>query len=116
MKRVVLVLFCWLLASPLFAFEPPVLEKPDAKRIMEAMEWTEVTVITVRQGVDAQGAVAPIYATVIGLGLLHGEHRSISQTLYYDKDWDWHFLQLGDKGARVWNRNGCQEIKPWGLW
>src|SRR5205823_563791 len=110
MKRIaLLVASLWMmLAGSVFSFEPPPpLEKVDAKRIMEAMDWTEVTVIAVRQGVDARGAVAPIYATVVGLGKLHGEHHSICQTLYYDKDLDWHFLELRDKAARFWNRNGC---------
>lgn len=118
MKRVIVLLACWwmILVSSASAIEPPPLEKIDAKRIMEAMDWTEVTVIAVRQGVDARGTVAPIYATVVGLGKLNGEHHSICQTLYYDKDLDWHFMEVRDKSARLWNRNGCQEIKPWGLW
>lgn len=116
MKRVALLLLCLLLARPALAFEPPLLEKSDAQRIMESMDWTEVTVIAVRQGGDAKGAAAPIYATVIGVGMRRGEHHSICQTLYYDRDLDWHFLELRDKGAVVWNKNGCQEIKPWALW
>jgi hypothetical protein len=117
MKRIAFVLVCLVACiHSAVALEPPPLEKFDAKKIMEAMEWTEVTVITVRQGVDARGAVAPIYATVVGLGKLHGEHHSICQTLYYDKDLDWHFLELRDRSAHLWNKNGCQEIKPWGLW
>ena len=118
MKRIALLVIClWtMLAGSASAFEPPPLEKVDAKRILEAMDWTEVTVISVRQGVDARGAAAPIYATVVGLGKLRGEHHSICQTLFYDKDLDWHFLEIGDKAARLWNRSGCQEIKPWALW
>jgi hypothetical protein len=116
MKRVALLLLCLLLAHPVIAFEPPLLEKADAKRIMESMYWTEVTVITVRQGVDAKGTPAPICATIIGVGMLRGEHHSISQTVYYDRDLDWHFLELRDKGALVWNKNGYQEIKPWAAW
>jgi len=118
MKRVapLLVCICVMVVRSAFAHEPPPLAKVDAQRIMEAMDWTEVTVIAIRQGVDAKGAFAPIYATVVGLGKLHGEHHSICQTLYYDKDLDWHFLELREKSARLWNRNGCQDIKPWGLW
>jgi hypothetical protein len=118
MKRIIgFLIFFWII-SDFFVFgaEPPPLEKVDAKRIMEAMDWTEVTVIAVRQGVDSKGAVAPIFATVVGLGMFHGEHHSICQTLYYDKELDWYFLELRDKSARLWNRNGCQDIKPWGLW
>jgi len=117
MKRVALLLLCLLLArSAAFAFDPPLLEKPDAKRIMESMDWTEVTIVAVRQGVDAKGAAAPVYATVLGVGKQRGEQHSISQTVYYDRDLDWHFLELRDKGALVWNKNGYQEIKPWTTW
>jgi len=105
-----------LLAHSAFAFEPPLLDKPDAKRIMESMSWTEVTIIAIRQGMDAKGIAAPVNATIIGVGILRGEHHSISQTVYYDRDLDWHFLELRDKGALVWNKNGYQEIKPWTTW
>ena len=120
MRRAALLLFfcCLLLVPPAFAAasDPLPLDKVDAQHIMESMSWTEVTIIAIRQGVDAKGAVAPIYATVVGVGLLRGEHHSINQTLVYDKDLDWHFLELRDKGARVWNKNGYQEIKPWATW
>jgi hypothetical protein len=116
MKRALLILFCLALAHPAFAVDPPALEKTDAKQIMESMSWTEVTIVAVRQGVDANGVAAPIYATVVGLGKLRGERHSILQTLYFDKDLDWHFIQLSDQTARVWNKNGFQEIKPWASW
>ncbi|EDY17658.1 hypothetical protein CfE428DRAFT_4697 [Chthoniobacter flavus Ellin428] len=118
MKRVALFLV-WLgmmVGHSAFASEPPPLEKSDAQRIMEAMDWTDVTVLAIRQGVDAHGATAPIYATVVGLGTFQGRHHSICQTVYYDKDLDWYFLDIHDQSARLWNKNGCQDIKPWGLW
>jgi len=117
-----LLVFCCLLLLPLVPSasaapaDPPSLDKVDAQHVMEAMDWTEVTIIAIRLGVDAKGAVAPIYATVVGVGILRGEHHSIMQTLVYDKDLDWHFLELRDKGAIVWNKNGYQEIKPWTTW
>jgi hypothetical protein len=120
MKRaalLLLLLLCLLLVRPAGAMDsPPLLDKPTAQRIMETMEWTEVTIITVRQGVDAKGNVAPIFATVYGVGLLHGEHHSICQTLFWDSDLDWYYLEMRDKGARIWNKNGYKEIKPWATW
>jgi hypothetical protein len=98
------------------AESPPLLERDDAKRILEAMNWTDVTIVVVRQGVDAKGVAAPILATVYAFGRMQGQHRNICQTLYYDREWDWHSLEMSDKGARLWNRNGYREIKPWGTW
>ena len=116
MKRALLLLVCLFLAHSALAFDPPPLEKTDAKRIMEFMEWSQVTIVAIRQGVDASGVAAPAYATVIGLGNFQGQHHSICQTLFYDKDLDWHFLEMTDKSARVWSKNGYQEIKPWAGW
>jgi hypothetical protein len=118
MKRIILILFFCLfsLAQPLWAYEPPALEKPDAQAVLDAMGWTEVTIVAIRQGVDCKGAIAPIYATVIGMGKYCDQHRTINQTLYYDKDLGWHYLELREKSACVWTRNGFQEIKPWALW
>jgi hypothetical protein len=116
MKRAALILCCLALVHSAWALDPPPLEKADAKRIMESMDWTQVTIIAIRQGVDANGVVAPIYATVVGLGKLRGETHSISQTLCFDKELDWHFLELSERSARLWNKNGLQEIKPWAQW
>lgn len=54
-----------LITTTCFA-QPPDLERPEAKRILEFMEWKDVNVIAIRQGVNAKGEVAPIYATVLG--------------------------------------------------
>jgi hypothetical protein len=80
------------------------------------MSWTDVNIIAIRQGVDANGMAAPIYATVVGLGSFKGEHHSISQTLVFDKDLDWHVLVLTERSGQVWNKNGYREIKPWAQW
>jgi hypothetical protein len=116
MKRALLLLVCIFFVQSAFSFDPPPLEKADAKKIMESMQWSQVTVVAIRQGVDANGVAAPVYATVIGLGNFRGEHHSICQTLFYDKDLDWHFLEMTDRSARVWSKNGYQEIKPWAAW
>ncbi len=116
MKRAVLLLFVLFLTHPLFGFEPPALEKAAAQRIMESMAWTEVTIIAIRQGVDAKGLAAPVCATVIGLGKCEGRHRSIMQTFHFDRDLDWHVLEVSEKSARVWNKDGYREIKPWATW
>ncbi len=116
MKRAVLLLLLIVVARPLHAFEPPPLARPDAQRILEAMSWTEITIVAIRQGVNGQGDAAPIFATVIGFGKSAGKNRGFTETLYYDRELDWHALELADRGARIWNKNDYQEIKPWATW
>ncbi|MES2568976.1 MAG: hypothetical protein V4710_02850 [Verrucomicrobiota bacterium] len=116
MIRLLLTIACALFLTSAFAAEPAPLDKVDALRILEAMEWKEVTVIAIRQGVDSQGAPSPICATVMGLGILNGKHQSICQTFHFDKELKWHFLELSQKSARLWTRDGYREIKPWSTW
>jgi len=116
MKRIGLIFLFLILVHPAWALDPAPLEKADAKRILETMNWTQVTVVAIRQGVDANGVVAPIYATVVGLGMLGGQHHSTSRTLYFDQDLGWHCLELTDKSARIWTANGVRDVKPWAQW
>ena len=105
-----------LLVSTSLADTPPPLRKPDAKRILELMEWREITIITVHQGVNSKGTVAPIYATVLALGTRDSRHQQINQTLYYDDEYGWFFYELGEKSARIWTKEGYREVKPWSTW
>jgi len=59
MKLVATSWLSLLIVAPAIASDPPLLEKADAKRILEFMDWREVTVIAIRQGVDNKGAVPP---------------------------------------------------------
>ena len=115
-KLSVLTLAVVLLILPARAFDPPTLGKAEAKRILEFMDWQEVTIVAIRQGVDAKGVAAPIYATVLGIGKCQGRHQTICQTLYFDSELDWHVLELNEKSARVWTKCGLREIRPWASW
>ncbi|MDB6153194.1 MAG: hypothetical protein JWL90_1647 [Chthoniobacteraceae bacterium] len=116
MKPILLLIACLLFASPAFAFDPPPLEKLEATRILEAMEWKEITLIAIRQGETVQGAPSPISATVLGLGTLDGKHQKICLTISFDNDLKWHVLELNQKSARLWTKEGYREIKPWATW
>ena len=105
-----------LLALPVVAADPPPMRKMDAKRLLELMEWRDLTVITIHQGVNAKGNVAPIYATIVGLGTRDSRHQPISQTVYYDDEYGWFFYEMGEKSARLWTKDGYREIKPWSTW
>ena len=109
--------FCILLtflcaALPGFAIEPPALTKPGAKQLLEVMEWRDVVVVTVRQGVSAKGEVAPVYATIIGYAMRDGRGHLIQQTVHHDIEHGWFYFELGEKVARVWTKDGFREIKP----
>ena len=110
-----LILLCFLSTS-VFAIDPPALRKADAKKILEFMEWREVTVITVQQGINAKGCAAPIFAHVVGLGKRDSNHQQISQTFFYDEEYGWFFYEMSDKSARIWNKDGYREVKPWSTW
>jgi hypothetical protein len=116
MKRFLCLALLFVFTCIARAAEPPPLERAEATRILDAMNWTEVTIVSVRQGVDAKGSVAPIYATILGFGRMQGQLRNICQTIYFDRELNWHALEMTDKKARVWTRDGYREIKPWGTW
>jgi len=80
------------------------------------MNWRDLTLIAIRHGVDAKGVAAPIHATVLGLGTLEGPRRSICRSLYFDRELDWHALELHDRSARLWTKTGYREIQPWVTW
>ncbi len=105
-----------LLSTTALAFDPPQLEKADAKKLLQHMDWREVTVIAIHQCLDAKGSAAPIYATVLGLGTRDSKHTRICQALTFDKDLGWHLLELGDKSARIWTKGGYRELKQWTTW
>ena len=96
--------------------QPPDLIRADAKRILEHMEWKEVNVIAIRQGVSAKGEVAPIYATVLGFASRDSKNQQVCQTLIFDNEIGWHHLEMQEKTARVWAKEGYREVKIWSTW
>ncbi len=113
--RALLIAAFTILHATCFA-APPDLERADAKRILEFMEWKDVSVIAIRQGVNAKGEVAPIYATVLGFGYRDSKNQQITQTLIFDKDIGWHHLEMQEKAARIWTKDGFKETKIWTTW
>jgi hypothetical protein len=95
---------------------PPDLERADAKRILEFMEWKDVSVIAIRQGVNAKGEIAPIYATILGFASRDGKNQQVTQTLTHDKEIGWHHLELQEKTARIWTKEGYTETRVWTTW
>jgi hypothetical protein len=105
-----------LFTAPAFAEEPPPLGRGEARRILEHMEWRGINILAIRQGVNEKGAVAPIYATVLAFATRDSRDQSVCQTFTFDRDIGWHLLEVTEKEARLWNKDGYSEIKPWGTW
>src|SRR5688572_12526086 len=103
MKHALIALFAF--ATFAFAADPPALRRLDAKNLLELMEWKEVAIITIQQGVNAKGTVAPIYATIVALGTRDNRHQQIIQNVSYDEEYGWFFYELTDKGARLWTKD-----------
>ncbi len=114
MHRALIILLT--LASSLFATDPPPLRKVEAQKLLEIMEWREVNIVTIQQGINTKGNVAPIYATIVALATRDGKHQQVLQNVWYDDEHGWFYYELTDKTARIWSRDGYKEIKPWGTW
>jgi hypothetical protein len=95
---------------------PPDLVRDDAKRILEAMDWKGVHVVSIRQGMNARGDVAPIYATIVALAARDNQSDQVCQTVMYDNDLGWHLLELDSKAARVWTKDGYKESRIFTTW
>jgi hypothetical protein len=105
-----------ILTTAAIAAEPPALRRPDAKKVLEAMEWRDITIVTIQQGINGKGVVAPIFAHVVALGTRDGKHQHITQSMFYDEEYGWFFYELGEKSVRMWTKEGFKEIKPWSTW
>jgi hypothetical protein len=116
MNTLRLLIVTLVLTVSAFATEPPPCRKTDAKRILEMMKWTEVTIVTIQQGINSKGQVAPIYANVVAFGTRDSQKQAINQTLFYDEDYGWFYFEMYDKYARIWTKDRFQEIKPWSTW
>ena len=107
---------CLFIPSFALAEDPPPLLRPEAKQILENMEWRDVNILAIRQGVNEKGAPAPINATIVAFATRKTKDQQVFQTLTYDRELGWHLLEVGEKQARMWNKEGYWEIKPWGTW
>ena len=109
--RFLLLLVIAALPFTLRADPPPPLTKDDARRILEAMEWREVKVIAVVEGVNEQKISAPTLAFVLALAKRDGAFRDLRLNLYYDRDIGWFSYESTPQQFRVWTRDGYREIK-----
>jgi hypothetical protein len=116
MNHRILLILLFTLTSTVFAADPPLLRRNDAKKILENMEWKDVNIVTIQQGVNTKGVVAPIYATIVALGNRDSKNQQITQNVSFDEEHGWFFYELTEKGARLWNKEGYREMRFFGTW
>ena len=109
--RANLLLAAFVIPLTLRAADPPPLTKDDARRILEAMEWREVKVIAVVEGVNEQKISAPTLAFVLALAKRDGKFCDLRLNLYHDRDLGWFSFESTPQQLRVWTRDGYREIK-----
>ena len=111
--RYLLLLVTLVLPFTLRATEPPppAFTKDDAKHILESMDWREVNVIAVVQGVNEQKVAAPTLAFVLALAKRDGNYKDLRLDVYYDRDLGWFTFESTPKLFRIWTRDGYREIK-----
>lgn len=93
---------------------PPPLTHEDAQRILEAMEWREVNVIAVVQGINDAKVTAPTVAFVLALARRDAAYRDLRLNVFYDRELGWFTYESTPKQFRVWTREGYREIKAGG--
>lgn len=97
------------------AAEPPPpplpLTKPDAKRILEAMEWRDVTIIAIVEGVNEAKITAPTLCYVLALAKRDGNFQDLKLNVFYDRDLGWFTYESSPKLFRIWTRDGYREVK-----
>lgn len=112
MRSPALLLLSALLPLTAFAQEaPPPLSKLEAQRILEAMEYREVTVIAVVQGVNDQKVTGPSLAFVLAMAKRDTVFSDLKVNLYHDRDLGWFTYESTPKAYRIWTKNGYREFR-----
>jgi len=115
MKLAAALLALAALSLPLLAAElpPPIppLTREDARRILEAMEFRQVNVIAVVQGINDQKLTAPSVALVLALGKRDAAYSDLKMNVLFDRELGWFTYESTPKLFRVWTRDGYREIK-----
>jgi hypothetical protein len=95
---------------------PPPLSKDDARRILVAMTYGEISVVAVIQGINAKKVAAPTLALVLALAKRDGVFQNVQLDLYYDRDIGWFGYESTPKSFRVWTRDGYRELNSLNTW
>ena len=91
--------------------QTPELTKDDARRILAAQDWQNITVIAVINGVSRDKVASPSLAHVLALAHRDSKWQDIKFDVYYDRDLGWFTYESSDGKFRIWTREGYREIE-----
>lgn len=91
--------------------QTPEFTKDDARRILVAQDWQNITVIAVINGVSRDKVASPSLSHVLALAYRDSKWHDLKFDVYYDRDLGWFTYESGDLGFRIWNRDGYREIE-----
>jgi len=106
-------LFMSLAATVAFAQPEPTPEftKDDARRILAAQDWQNITVIAVINGVSREKVASPALSHALALAYRDGKWQDLKFDVYFDRDLGWFTYENGDAKFRIWSRDGYREIE-----
>ena len=104
-----------LAATALAAPEPvPEFTREDARGILVAQEWRDITIIAVVNGVSREKIASPSLSHALALARRDGKWHDLKFDVYYDRALGWFTYESTSEMFRVWNRDGYREIKAVG--
>lgn len=90
----------------------PEFTKDDARGILVAQDWQNITVIAVINGVSREKVASPALSHALALGYRDGKWQDLKFDVYYDRDLGWFTYENGNARFRIWTRDGYREIEP----
>src|SRR5262245_25791765 len=90
---------------------PPEFTKDDARRILVAQDWQNITVIAVINGVSRDKVASPSLSHVLALAYRDSKWQDLKFDVYFDRDLGWFTYESGNAMFRIWTRDGYREIE-----
>jgi hypothetical protein len=89
----------------------PEFTKDDARRILAAQEWENITVVAVVNGVSREKVASSSLSHALALAYRDGKWQDLKFDVYYDRDLGWFTYECANAKFRIWTRDGYREIE-----
>jgi hypothetical protein len=90
---------------------PPEFTKDDARRILAAQDWENITIVAVVNGVSHDKVASPSLSHALALAYRDGKWHDLKFDVYYDRDLGWFTYESYNDRFRIWTRDGYREIE-----